>query len=124
MANANDVVINGETFKTYGYGDHDGNLHMILRLTGETPEDVINAIKNGGGTFKIYDSEGSLIKQYNNYGTLLKYTLSYRYLFDKFDKGDAMMIVVGRSMVDSDDVTDLQMAVAELATLIGGNKNE
>ena len=97
---------------------------MILRLTGETPEDVINAIKNGGGTFKIYDSEGSLIKQYNNYGTLLKYTLSYRYLFDKFDKGDAMMIVVGRSMVDSDDVTDLQMAVAELATLIGGNKNE
>ncbi len=124
MANANDVVINGKTFKTYGYGDHDGNLHMILRLTNETSEDVIDAIKNGDGTFRIYDSEGNLIKEYENYNVLMKYTLSYRYLFGKFDKGDAMMIVVGRSVTDSDDITDLQMAVAELATMIGGNSNE
>lgn len=120
MIMADYVTIGDERFEIYGIGDHDGNLHMLIRLNEHKIEDVVNAVGNGDGKIKVFNSDGKLIKEFSGYNKLAKFTMSYGYNFGKFDNGDAMAVVIERERVSVDDVTELQIALAELAGMIGG----
>ena len=118
------VVINGSEFDCWGVSNHDVSLHILIRKQEEySADDVLNAVKAGEDPIRVYNKAGELQYIFEGFTQVEKLSIDYGYKFTPTDTGIAIQIVIGRVKVTPDDITDLQMAVAELAELIGGESN-
>ena len=112
------VIINGSTFELWGVSNHDSDLHLHIRSRGETPDDVVNAVDAGEEPIKIYDKEGRLVYSISDYASVSRYSVDYSCRFTPTDIGVAIDTIVSKKKVTPAEITDLQLAIAELAALI------
>ena len=115
------VLINGAEFDCWGVSNHDISLHILIRQQeGYNADDVIAAVKAGDDPIRVFNKAGALVYVFERFTQVEKIMVDYGYKFTPTDTGIAIQVVIGRGKVTPDDITDLQMAVAELAELIGG----
>ena len=118
------VIINGSEFDCWGVANHDIDLHILIRDIGKyTPEDIRTAIQAGEEPIRVYNKAGGIVYVFEGFTRLEKMMVDYGYKFTPSDTGTAFQVVIGRAKVTPDEITDLQVAVAELAAMIGGNGN-
>jgi len=125
MANVvSKVIINGSEFDCYGVANHDVSLHVLIRKQETyTADDIIAAVRAGEEPIRVYNKSGELVYVFEGFTQLEKVMVDYGYKFTPTETDVAIQIVIGRVKVTPDEITDLQLAIAELAALIGGNNN-
>lgn len=119
----NYVVINEQTFDCYGVSNRDEELVLLIRAHEVTIDDVRNAIEAGQEPIRVYDSKGALQYEFEGFTQVSKFLIEYHHKFSPTLIDVGINVSIAKAKVSPDEITDLQMAVAELAALIGGNGN-
>ncbi len=118
------VRINGVDFTVRGYARKADGMHLNIRLgDDQTPDDVINAVKAGNDPLEFYNDDGTIAAVFEGFTFLDRYSVLYRYEFGIDDFGMAFQAVIAKPVADANDITNLQMAVAELAGMIVGENS-
>ena len=119
----NYVIINGHQFDCYGVSNRDAELVLLIRAHNVTADDLRNAIEEGEEPIRVYDSAGELQYEFSGFTTVSKFLIEYRHKFTPTLIDKAINVSIERKKVTSNDITDLQIALAELGALIGGIDN-
>ena len=113
------VIINGSRFDLWGVSNHDVDLHLNIRQReGYTSADVQAAIEAGEEPILVYNSKDELQYTFVGFTTLRRIMVDYAFKFTPGDVGTAIQVVISRKEVTASDITDIQLAIAELAALI------
>ena len=119
----NYAIINGHQFDCYGVSNRDDELVLLIRAHETTADDIRNAIEEGEEPIRIYDSAGSLQYEFTGFTEVSKFLIEYQHKFSPTLIDIAINVSIEKEKVMPNDITDLQLALAELAAMIGGNAN-
>ena len=118
------VKINGFKFTVRGYSRKADEMHLNIRLEdGQTITSVPDAVNAGNAPLEFYDENGNLAAVFDGYTELNRYAVNYKYEFGIDDFGIAFQAVITKPTASATEITDLQMALAELAEMIAGGNN-
>ena len=119
----NTVIINGHEFDCYGVSNRDDELVLLIRAHETTIDDVRNAIEEGEEPIRVYDGSGGLQYEFTGFTKVSKFLIEYKHKFTPTLIDVAINVSIEKVKVTPDEITDLQLALAELAAMIGGNSN-
>ena len=124
MVKIDSVEINGNRFTLRGFTRKGDEMHLNIRLgEGQTIGAVPDAVAAGNDPLKFYDEGGALAAVFDGYTDLIRYSVIQKFEFGIDDFGTAFQAVIAKPIADANDITALQMAVAELAGMIAGGNN-
>jgi hypothetical protein len=115
------IEINGEEFKGVGISTFDGDFHTLIRPYSKTLEDIKAAVEKGPGHVVVRNENHAVEFEFFGYSKFKKINVDYTYNYGPDDEDVAINIVLTQEKVTANDITDIQLALAELAEMTGGS---
>ena len=113
------VRINGTDFLVRGFSRKNDGMHLNIRLNeDQNVDDVIKAISAGNDPLKFFNKDNTIAGEFEGYTLLDRYSVIYHFEFGIDDFGTAFQAVLTKPNVDANDITNLQLALAELAQIV------
>ena len=112
------IDINGDEFKAVGISTFDNDFHTLIRPYSHTLEEIKAAVEKGPGHIVVRNEDHGVEFEFFGYTRFKKINVDYTYNCGPDDEDIAINIVLTQDKITASDITDIQLALAEIASLV------